>query len=159
MLMNGLIIFGAKYLVAVIALLTAVFSFWQTRGVRKELFVRALISFPSILLLARLASLLYYDTRPFVVLSVVPLVAHATDNGFPSDHTLLSAACAALVFTQNKKWGALLFVLTALVGLARILAHVHYLVDIVGSVVIASAVMAATYFFQRRHLQKKPDPV
>ena len=45
---------------------------------------------------ALVGGLLYYDPRPFAIGHFQPLIAHAADNGFPSDHALLAAALVAL---------------------------------------------------------------
>src|SRR4051812_3069823 len=109
--MTPLIIFGAQYLVLIFVLFSAVFLWGQDKAGRMVLAVRALISFPATLLVARFASSFWYNARPFVVDHIQPLVEHAADNGFPSDHTLLAAACAALVLTHDREWGSGLYVL------------------------------------------------
>lgn len=152
---SAFIIFGAKYLIGAVVLGAAAFWLMQSKEVKKTLVIRALIAFPVTVVLARIASMLWYNARPFVVEGITPLVAHAADNGFPSDHTLLSAACAALVFSQNKKWGGVLYVLAILVGVARVFADVHHVVDIVTSLVIASAVMFKVWYFQQKWHKKQ----
>ena len=157
MFRNEIIVFAADYLIVIIALL-AVFFWWrQTKALKKEIIWRAAISFPIIFIISRIMGALYYNPRPFVLLNVTPFVAHIADNGFPSDHTLLSAASAALVFSFNKKWGAVLFILAILVGVGRVAALVHHPVDILGSLAAASVAMVAVYyaerFSKRRRLQ------
>lgn len=88
-------------------------------------------------LLAKISAMFIYDPRPFVTSHVQPLFPHTPDNGFPSDHTLLTTAIAAVIFAFNKRLGAFLFALALVIGLARILAHVHQPLDIISSVLIA----------------------
>lgn len=88
-------------------------------------------------LLSRFASLLFYNPRPFVVSKTIPLIQHAANNGFPSDHTLLSALVAFVVFRYSKLWGSILLVLTLLVGTSRIVAKVHSPLDVIGAIAIA----------------------
>lgn len=105
------------------------------------MFLLAAFSFPLAYLLAKLGSALYESPRPFVLSGIPPLVPHASDNGFPSDHTLFSAALAVLVLRYDKRVGFVLFVLACLVGTARVLAGIHHGVDIIGSLLIASAMV------------------
>jgi undecaprenyl-diphosphatase len=70
------------------------------------------------------------DPRPFVTQHVAPLFPHAPDNGFPSDHTLASMFLAVCALFYSTRWGG-----------ARIAAHVHSPIDILGA--IALAIMAA----------------
>jgi undecaprenyl-diphosphatase len=135
--MNLLIIFGAKYLVFVIILIAAMFAYRLPAENRKELLIFALFALPLAYMSAKIASVLYFNPRPFVVGNFTPLIAHAADNGFPSDHTLLSAAVATVVYFFHKKLGIGLLTLSVLVGLSRVSAGVHHLLDIFSSVVIA----------------------
>ena len=85
----------------------------------------------------RIGGHLYYDTRPFVREHVAPLFAHAPDNGFPSDHALLTSFLAYSFWRYSKPFALALFVNALLVSAARVAAHVHSPIDIVGSVIFA----------------------
>ncbi len=139
-MMNSLIIFGAKYLLFLVALLVVIWFFRQPKKLRQEIFLFAVIVLPLTYAVAKISSLLYHDARPFVVGNFTPLLPHAPDNGFPSDHTLLAGALAAIVFFYNKKNGVIFFLLAFLVGASRVLAGVHHWLDIFGSLVIALVV-------------------
>ena len=144
--MTTLIIFGAKYL----ALLSPLIVLWL--GVTKfrnewQKFITILVANLGLsYLFGLLARGVYYDPRPFVVESFTPLVAHLSDNGFLSDHTLLLASLATSVGFFDKKFAALLWLITILVGTARVLAGVHHTIDILGSIVIALIVKWLVYF-------------
>ena len=114
--MEILIIFGAKYLIAVLIIIAVVYFFRQSWEIKKELAVFSLISLPIVYVVAKISSLFFYNARPFVNENVIPLIIHAADNGFPSDHTLLSVAIACAVYPYSKKIGAILFALAPLVG-------------------------------------------
>ncbi len=103
-----------------------------------ELAVAALFIAALSFLLAKAGSGLIASPRPFVVTGTPPLISSATDNGFPSDHTLLLAVVAALVTLVSRRAGLLFWGLALLVGLARVYAGVHHLIDITGSLAIAS---------------------
>jgi len=134
---DHLIIFAADYLLyllGLIFLLLILFSEKSRQAATLKIFIAALfIGF----VIALVGGRLFYDPRPFVVEHVKPLVAHNSDNGFPSDHTLLAMTIALTVLINDKKLGSSLLVAALLIGLARVLAKVHHPVDILGSVLIA----------------------
>ena len=110
----------------------------------------AVIILPLTYVVAKIGSHLYFDPRPFVVMHVHPLIPHIADNGFPSDHELISAAFASILFVFNKKWGIVAFVLAILIGYSRVYTLVHHPLDIVGSFVISIVVMVAVVYGLRR---------
>ncbi len=138
--MNSLIVFGANYLYLTIVIAALVYLVAVPKSRSSQVIVAALIALPLTYVVAKIMSALYFDPRPFVVGNFIPLIPHAPDNGFPSDHTLLSAAIAAVIFAFDRKIGAFLFLIAFLVGLARVYAGVHHLTDILGSMIIAAIV-------------------
>src|SRR6266702_1046586 len=145
--MNSVIIFGAKYLIVVLVVVALAYFAKLSQEKRKQLMVFAIISLPIVYISAKISSLFFYDPRPFVIGGFVPLISHVVDNGFPSDHTLLSAAVSSVVFYFDKKVGSILFGLTFLVGASRVLAGVHHLVDLLGSIAISVVASAVIYKF------------
>lgn len=135
--MDSLIIFGAKELYAVIIVAAIVYFFRQPKELRWKIALSAVIALPLTYLLAKLGSILYYNPRPFVVGDFTPLIPHSADNGFPSDHMLISSAIASVVFFFNRKLGSALLFIAFLVGVSRMLAGIHHLVDIIGSLAFA----------------------
>ncbi|MBP7060561.1 MAG: phosphatase PAP2 family protein [Candidatus Moranbacteria bacterium] len=138
--MDSIIIFGAQYLYLVIVIAALLFLLIVPKQRSSEVLVAAFFSLPLTYIAAKTLSLFYFDPRPFVVDHFVPLLSHAADNGFPSDHTLFSAALAAVIFAFHRKLGLALYSVAFLVGLSRVAAGIHHLTDIVGSLVIASFV-------------------
>src|SRR5947209_4934856 len=102
-MLNNLAIFGAKYLFLFILATAVVWFFKQPRSKQKEILLYSIVSLPIIYAVLKIAALFYFDARPFVVGHFAPLLPHEPDNGFPSDHTILSAAAASIVFPYNKK--------------------------------------------------------
>ena len=121
---------------------------------RITLLYRALITLPLAFFTGRYLSLFIDSPRPFVVENTTPLIDHVANNGFPSEHTLLVATVALLVYTEHRTFGILLAVIAILVGLARVFANVHHGIDILGSVVIALVSVALAYIGVR-WLQKR----
>ncbi len=151
--MDSTIVFVAKYFLFV-SLGVTVWFWWRCdRATRIELLVRLVVGGLLALALATVAGHLYYDTRPFVTEHVKPLFAHAADNGFPSDHALLTSFLGFSVLLYSKKVGAVLLAIAVAVGAARVAAHVHAPVDIVGSFVFSAV---AALVVQRLTTLKRP---
>ncbi len=90
------------------------------------------------LILLKISSVFINDPRPFVINHVIPLIPHAPDNGFPSDHTLITMWLALVVFLNNRRIGIALIVISLVVGISRVMALIHHPIDIIGSIVIAT---------------------
>lgn len=144
--MDPLVIFIAQYFYLFVLAFAALFFFLQPRHIQKSMVICGVIVAPLAFVISRIASRLYYDPRPFVVGHFVPLFAHAADNGFPSDHVLLTGAIAMIIFFYNKKWSVPFWALAVLIGWARVASGVHHTVDIAGSIVIV-LVSGAVYYF------------
>lgn len=149
--MNFLIIFAAKYLYLLIITVAAV-SFLANKKpfTKRSILKLAVISFPLAFAAARILSSFIYTSRPFVTENVKPLIDHAPDNGFPSDHTLLVMTISAVFLIYNRRLGIVLIILSAAVGAARILAKVHSPIDIVGSSLIAFSAVVVSWIFLER---------
>ena len=147
--MNILVIFLAKYLyIVLLAIAVGVVGF--NKEIRKKVIGLSLGTLPLSFLTGKLLGWVYYNPRPFVVKNIQPLISHAADNGFPSDHTLLCATVASTIFVYNRKIGLFLFFLSLLVGGARVLAQIHSPVDVMGSFLIAILTTYIFYFLLNR---------
>jgi len=147
---DTLIVIGGKYLIAAVGLTGVVAALLSKGTVRTRTIKLAILSFPIAFLAAWVASHLYYDTRPFVVENVQPIIHHQPDNGFPSEHTLYAMVTAAVVFAYHRKLGLLLGILGILIGIARVAAKVHYPVDIIGSIAIAVTATGIAWLILRK---------
>lgn len=135
--MNFIAIFSAQYLIFIIIAIGIAFFLHRPNQEKKELLVFAFITLPIIFIISRICAALYFNPRPFVNNQFLALIPHEANNGFPSDHTLLSSAVAAIIWHFNKKIGSLLMVLALIVGLARVYVGVHHYVDIFTSILIS----------------------
>lgn len=149
-IMNTLIILLAQYLYIVIILIVGIYFLYLSKEKKIGLLKILVIALPLIGILTLLGRHFIDDPRPFVVEHITPLIPHDPDNGFPSDHTLISMAAALIVFLNNKKAGIILILLALIVGTARVLAKVHHPLDIIGSVVIVSLSFAISWFFWQK---------
>lgn len=144
--MDSLIIFAAKYLVFVIALIAAFVFARATPEQRRFFMASGLVSTVVGFIMVLLAGHLYFHQRPFAVYHIPPLVSHPDDNGFPSEHTFISMLMAFVVAQISWRWGLGLFVLALAVGWGRVAAQVHWPIDIVGGTVIAALAALAGYY-------------
>ena len=145
--MDQFLIFGAAYLFLVIIAVGAVAFFFSR--FKKKLLLLAAVSLPLSYILAKILGYFVISPRPAFADHVMPLISVASDNGFPSDHTLLSMTIALIVFAYHKKIGALLIFLATVVGVCRVLVHAHHWIDVVGSVGISIAAVGGVYFIQQ----------
>lgn len=152
-------IFGAKYFFVVSLLVAGIYFFKADKALKKKIMIFSALTFPIILLAAMLASQLYENPRPFVVEQFTPLIPHAADNGFPSDHVLLVSAIAAVFSFFNRRLGVGLWYVVSLVALGRVYAGVHHPIDVLGSMIISVLVTFVVYviikgkspfFFERK---------
>ncbi len=127
----------AKYFI-IIPVLIALYAFIKLRTKQQRLeFLLMMVGGGVLsLLIAKLGNHLINDPRPFVVGHFKPLFAHGNDNGFPSDHTLLSSFLGFALLKYSRRLGLITLLLAALIGGARMAAGIHHLEDIVGSFVI-----------------------
>jgi undecaprenyl-diphosphatase len=156
--MNSLIIFVAKYFFLLSLVLVGAYWLRANTTIKVGLLGRLIVGGALSFALAALASHLHYDTRPFVTHHLVPLIPHAPDNGFPSDHALLTAFLGFTILVYSRVLGVVLLVIAFLVGAARVAAHIHNPQDIVASFVIAALSVAVTELIFRQWDRRRPSP-
>lgn len=147
--MNSIIVFVAKYFFVINVVVVAIYWLMMPRAVKWRLGCQLLVGGLIALALATIGGHLYYDTRPFVREHVKPLFAHAPDNGFPSDHALLTSFIGFTMLAYSRKIGYSLLFVAVLVGAARVAAHVHSPIDIAGSFVFAAIAAVLMQFLVR----------
>jgi len=140
--MQALIALVARYFFLVIILAEVLFILVFHRRRLLELLLASIFIGGLSLAFAFLLHGIVQDPRPFVVQGSTPLIPSSADNGFPSDHTLLLSATAAITMIANPWVGAVGLLLAVAVGLARVYAGVHHMLDIVGSLFIVGFVTA-----------------
>jgi undecaprenyl-diphosphatase len=148
--MHWLIKFVGDYFFLVSLAILAVYWLRVSGKAKISIVWQLLLGGALALILSTIASHLYYDTRPFVTEHIAPIIAHAADNGFPSDHTLLTAFIGFTVLLYSRVVGSVLLLIALLIGIARVAAHIHHPIDIVGSFVIAALSVAIVQLVSRR---------
>lgn len=134
---DQLIIFCAQYLPFLIVAVALWFILRLEISRRKS--ALGLMVFGSAIAFAldKILNQIIVSPRPFVIEDIAPLFPHVADNGFPSEHVLFAVLIANIVFVYNRKLGITLGILALIIGLARIAANVHHLIDVLGGTVIA----------------------
>ena len=137
MSMNTLVSFIAQYLFLASPIL--VLYAWVIRNKKEQVFQWMYFMLTILLagLFGYIGGQLYFHVRPFIVTGIVPLFSHAADNSFPSDHTLLTAAIASGLWGISQRISILAWFIAVLVGVARVIAGVHWPIDIIGSIAMA----------------------
>lgn len=135
---DSLVIFVAQYLGywlvgGLIAFL--IFSKDKKREL-KMIFFSAFSGFLSRIVITEIIRFFYYVPRPFVNNEVTQLISHEASGSFPSGHAAFFFALAMAVFFFYKKWSILFFLGAILIGFARIIAGVHWPIDILGGAII-----------------------
>lgn len=153
--MDSLIKYTAEYMIVLVIAAVAVTWYLLPKINRWRFILSVAVAGVIALVLARIASRVYYDPRPFVTQHVQPLFYHAPNNGFPSDHSLLAMALTVSVYFFNKRLAGIMLVLTALIGVARVLANVHSPIDIAGAWLIGIIGAVAGYYIVSYYLAKR----
>ncbi len=146
--MSVIVAFVAEYLPFGIVALEVLYAFIASRSRLRELITAALCIGLVALALALVAHRFIEDPRPFVASGARPLIHSSTDNGFPSDHTLLLGISAAVILVVNRRMGLLALLAAFVVGVARVYAGVHHIQDVLGSLAIAMIAFGAYEAFR-----------
>lgn len=83
---------------------------------------------------------LFHMPRPFLALSDVHPLFSKTTFSFPSEHALFFSALAISIFLMHKKAGYVFMFFALLIGVARIIAGVHFPMDILGGFILGAVI-------------------
>ena len=150
-ILETIFIFGAQYLYIIALIIAFLWFLKQARARQREVLTLMCICLPLIFIASFIAGHLYYNPRPFVLGNFKPLIPHKPNNGFPSHHVLLISAISAVIFLFSRRVSLLLWILTLFVGLSRVYAGVHHIVDVATSVLISVILVSLTYFLYAKH--------
>jgi membrane-associated phospholipid phosphatase len=135
----------AQFGIVLAILVVGLAALWASRGSAVDRVVGTVVRLlPGVVAVviafvaAHVAGMLLSEPRPFVLLAQQPLFAHAPDGAFPSDH--VTAGMSMLAARIGPRGRILTAIIVALVGVARVVAGVHWLDDIVGGALIGLAV-------------------
>ncbi len=125
---DWLIFIVAEYLIYLIVLALPV-VIW--RGELK-LALRGFYSLASAYFIGSIIKYFFPVARPVGGVSML----EAPGSSFPSLHAAMATAVAVSIFLQHRKYGTVLILLAGMVSVARVLANVHYTLDVLVGVLI-----------------------
>lgn len=103
----------------------------------KMIIFSAVSVFLSRIVFTEIIRFFYHISRPFINNPTVhQLIFHETSYSFPSGHAAFFFALAMAIFFFHKRWSILFFGGAVLIAMARIIAGVHWPMDILGGAVI-----------------------
>ncbi len=119
---------------------------WVIDGnIKRETVIHSVYACLVAYLVTELIKTLFPTLRPFQVYDLMPLTTTIPGDGaFPSSHTAVAFALSVTILKHDKKVGILYLVMAGLVGVARIMAHVHYPIDIIAGAFIGTIISRLT---------------
>ncbi len=155
---DWVVVFFANFLQYFLIALFFLLLFWTKKySLREKLrvfWVATISVIISRLVITELIRFLYHRPRPFLAYSVHQLISE-NEYSFPSGHATFFFALSAAVYFYNKRWGLWLFAASILMGVARVVAGVHYPSDILGGALIG-IITGWAVFRAAEALRKKP---
>jgi undecaprenyl-diphosphatase len=115
---------------------------WVIDGrIKKEQVIHALLASAIAWSISMLIKHFFPTIRPFIRNGgEVDVLFAPTDAAFPSAHTALAFSLAVTVFMHDRSVGWFYLIGDLVIGVARVLANVHYPADIFGGALIGSLV-------------------
>jgi membrane-associated phospholipid phosphatase len=144
---DKLVVFFAVYFPYIVILLAGIFLLFHHEVFSSENPLKAFIQkWKEIVLvffsgafawfLAYVLKYLFHTGRPVDIFSnIIPLISK-TDYSFPSGHATFFMALAIALFFSHKKVGYIFLFFAFLIGVARIIAGVHFPIDILGGFIL-----------------------
>lgn len=142
--LDGVIVFLADTLPYLVILLAVIYLFFYKKKWKDffEIFFSASFAW----FLAYILKILIHTDRPFVALQNIQNLFPESGYAFPSGHATFFMALAFAIFFNHRKTGlpaqaGCIFIFFAfLIGVTRIIAGVHFPVDILGGFVLGSLI-------------------
>lgn len=140
---DGVIVFFADYLAYIlVAIIIAVIVFGKNTRAEKirqgiQLIVAGILSRG---IMVEIIRFFYQHPRPFFEFPQIHPLLVESSYSFPSGHAAFFFALSAVMYRQNKTFGTILFVASSIMGIARIMAGVHYPLDILGGAILGTII-------------------
>lgn len=130
---DSLMVFGADYLIFFTFLFAVYLAVTQSIK-EKKAFLIILLSFGTAFILIKTVGAMINEPRPFITYRLEPL-AFATNDAFPSDHTIVMTILFLAFGYYKSKVTPLFFLALLWVGFSRVYTGVHYPLDIAGGII------------------------
>jgi membrane-associated phospholipid phosphatase len=149
--LDKMIIFFALYFPYVVIILAGLFllfhhevfkaeSSWQMFVQKKKEILGVFFTGIFAWILAQILKFFIHTPRPFDAFSQVHSLISESGYGFPSGHATFYMALAVAIFLTHKKAGYVFMFFAFLIGFARIMAGVHFPIDILGGFILGTIV-------------------
>ena len=145
---DGLIVFLGSYLIY-LAVAIFLFLLFKEKDLKKRVYwinLFLLVEIAGRGVLTQAIRFFYDRPRPFASLGLEPLISHSPGGSFPSGHDVFLLILVFIVFLINKKWGWILTLITILVAVSRVIAGIHWTLDVFGSLVVALVSFGLIYY-------------
>ncbi|MEK7071462.1 MAG: phosphatase PAP2 family protein, partial [Patescibacteria group bacterium] len=148
---DQIVVFLAVYFPYVVVVLAGIFLLmhhevfqadnpWQIFMQKKKEILMVFFSGIMAWVLSYILKTLFHMPRPFDILPQINSLFPETGFAFPSSHAAVFMALAVSIFFAHKKVGYVFIFLALLIGLARIVAGVHFPIDILGGFALGALI-------------------
>lgn len=148
---KGIIEFFASFFLWI--MFVGVFVLWIYDGkIKKEEAIHALFAGVLAWVIGWIIKSIFPVERPFQLNGREAFVLFPLTNGaFPSGHAATAFAMAWTIFRHDRKMGAIYLLSAFAVGISRVLANVHYPIDIIAGGLLGIGI---SHLVQKIHLRK-----
>jgi len=136
---DGLIIFFGQYFAYILVAVFVIIVLLNKKENKERTKIFALATISTILsrgVITEIIRFFYNSPRPFLNPGVHQLIFNETSGSFPSGHAAFFFALAMAIFFFHKKWSIVFFTGAILIGVSRIIAGVHWPIDVLGGAII-----------------------
>lgn len=143
--LDSVIIFVASWLPFILVAFVLVYFIFIKRN-PKRLFILSILVFVSAFITETMKWAIFRHPRPFAALpDVVSLINISSLDSFPSQHATIFTALATSIFIYDRRLGIWFVVFAVLISVARVVAGVHYPLDVLTGFVIGFIVPFFAY--------------
>ncbi len=142
---DSLIIFCADIVPFIVAAFVLTYFIWIRPSARWLGFV-SIATLIAAFVTEILKWVVFRHPRPFVALDgVVQLINISSFDSFPSQYATVFAAIATVVWMHNRRIGVILAIVAIFIGVSRVMAGIHYPLDIAAGWFIGWSVSYVSY--------------
>lgn len=158
---DSVVVFCAEYLPYILVLVFALLLIFSKKDKISKLRFLLFTGFSVLLARGVITEIIrysYFHPRPFVNNAVHQLIFHETSGSFPSGHAAFFFALAMAIMLAPtliyKWWGFVFFIMAILIGISRVIAGVHWPMDILAGAIIGATSSLIVYLFLKKIAQK-----